>query len=159
MFCISIVVIGLTLSSFSGIITSIIEFLGKDIEEEVFLDGSVNFARALVYIVPFILAIIANKKLKNIKNEEKILIKIGILSTMFMVLSLFGNPILFGRIPQYFLIGIVVSLPAYINLIFDSKDQKTVMIIASLLYVIFGLYELYIEGAFTNDVFKLVWFQ
>lgn len=157
-FCIAIVAIGLTLSAFSSIITFVIEFLGKDIEEEVFLEGSVNFARALVYIVPLILAIIANKRLKNIKTEEKIIIKIGILSTMFMILSLFGNPILFGRIPQYFLIGIVVSLPLYIQLIFNNKDQKTVMIIASLLYVAFGLYELYIEGAFINDIFKLIWF-
>lgn len=157
-FCISIVVLGVTLSSFSGVISSIIEFLGKDVEEEVFLEGSVNILRALVYIVPLILAIISNKNLKNINNEEKILIKIGILSTMFMILSLFGNPILFGRIPQYFLIGIAVSLPLLIQKIFNKKDQKTVILIAIVFYVAFGIYELHNDGAFTSDIFKLVWF-
>lgn len=158
-FCISLVVIGLFLSLFSGVISAIVEFLGKDVEEEVFLEGSVNIFRALVFAVPLVLTIIANKELKNVNREEKILIKIGILSSMFMILSLFGNPILFGRIPQYFLIGIVVSLPLLIKKIFNSKDQKTVMMIAIIFYIIFGVYGLNEAGAFTSDIFQLAWFN
>ncbi len=156
-FCVSIVVIGLTLSLFSGVIITITDFLGKDIDEES-LVGSVNIFRALVYVVPLVLVIIANKNLSGLMLEEKLLIKIGILSTIFMVLSLFGNPILFGRIPQYFLIGIVVSLPLLIGKIFDYKDQITVTIIATIFYIGYGVYGLSIDGAFTNDIFKLIWF-
>ncbi|MBO5925083.1 MAG: EpsG family protein [Clostridia bacterium] len=157
-FCISVVVVGALLSLFSSAITTIIDFLGKDVEEETLLSGSVNMLRALVFMVPLALTIIGRKNLSIATSYEKWLLKIGVLSSIFMVLALFGNPILFGRIPQYFLIGIVVTLPLLISKAFSKRDQLLILFIAVLCYIIFGVYSLYIDGAFVEDIFRLTWF-
>ena len=158
LFCIGIIVIGVLLSYFSGAISAIIELLGKDVNEETIQSGSVNILRAVVFMVPFVLTVLGRKNLEQATESEKWLVKIGMLSTAFMVLALFGNPILFGRIPQYFLIGIVITMPLLIEKAFDRKDQTMVVFIAIVCYVLYGVYGLYTDGAFTRDVFQLIWF-
>lgn len=157
-FCIAIISIGVLLSYFSGIISVIIEWLGKDINEGTIQSGSVNILRAAVFLVPFILTVLGRKNLEQVTQEKKWFLKIGILSTSFMVLALFGNPILFGRIPQYFIVGIVVSMPLLIEKGFMEKEQAKILFIAILGYILFGLYALYNDGAFARDIFGLIWF-
>jgi hypothetical protein len=158
LFCIGIIVIGVLLSYFSGAISAIIELLGKDISEETIQSGSVNILRAVVFLVPFVLTVLGRKNLGQATEAERWIVKIGMVSTVFMALALFGNPILFGRIPQYFLIGIVVSLPLLIKNAFAKTEQNLIAIIALLCYVVYGLYALYVDGAFTRDIFRLIWF-
>lgn len=157
-FCIVIVGVGILLSFFSGIIKILIDFLGKEVSEEAIKTGSVNIFRAVVFIVPVVLAILGRKRLVGISVPEKILIKIGLLSSIFMVLALFGNPILFGRIPQYFLIGAVTSIPLLISKAFTKAEKNKVIIVAMLCYILYGLYALYVDGAFTRDIFQLIMF-
>ncbi len=158
-FCITMIVVGLALSSFAGALSNIIEFLGKDVEEETITTGSVNILRAAVYAVPFVLAILGRNKIREECTEtEKRFIKIAILSSVFMILAIFGNPILFGRVPHYFGIGIVITLPILINSVFNEEDAKIITIIAIAFYFAFGLYQLYNDGAFTKDIFGLLWF-
>lgn len=157
LFCLGIVLIGLLLNYFSGVITEIIELLGKDVSEETLQTGSVNIFRAFVFLVPFALTILSINNLETASIEEKWLIKIGILSTAFMVLSLFGNPILFGRIPQYFLIGTVVTMPLLIEKTFVKKELPIILFIAIICYIVYGLYGLYIDGALSSDIFGLIW--
>lgn len=157
-FCISTIVIGITLSYFTGIISSIVEWLGKDVSEEEIQSGSVNIFRVAIFLVPFILTIFGQKNLQHATEPEKWLIKVGILSTVFMFLSLFGNPILFGRIPQYFIVGIVISMPLLIENVFEEKVHVIILFIAAFCYILFGLYDLYNDGAFVKDIFGLIWF-
>ncbi len=156
-FCITIIGVGVLLPYISGAITAIIEFLGKDVSEETIQTGSVNILRAIVFLVPFILTVLSINNLKTVSLEEKQLIKIGALSTIFMILSLFGNPVLFGRIPQYFLIGIVVSMPLLIEKTFIEKEIPIIFFVAIICYIVFGLYGLYVDGAFSKDIFGLIW--
>ncbi len=158
LFCIGIIVIGVLLSYFSGAISAIIELLGKDISEETIQSGSVNILRAVVFLVPFVLTVLGRKNLGQATEAERWIVKIGMVSTVFMTLALFGNPILFGRIPQYFLIGIVVSLPLLIQNAFAKTERNLIASIAILCYVVYGLYALYVDGAFTRDIFRLIWF-
>lgn len=158
LFCILVVGMGLLLSFFSGAISAIVEFLGKEVEEETLLSGSVNVLRALVFAVPLVLTIMGSKGLKEVTDTEKWFIKIGILSSIFMVLALFGNPILFGRIPQYFLIGIVVTMPILIQNAFTKADGSIILFIAVACYTVYGVYSLYTAGAFSRDIFRLLWF-
>ncbi|MBE5744194.1 MAG: EpsG family protein [Clostridiales bacterium] len=156
-FCLTIIAIGMLLPYISGAIAAIIEFLGKDVSEETLQTGSVNILRAFVYLVPFVLTILSINNLKTTSIEEKWLIKIGILSTVFMFLSLFGNPILFGRIPQYFLMGTVISMPLLIERTFVKRELSLILFLAIVCYIIFGVYGLYIDGAFSKDIFGLIW--
>lgn len=160
-FSVAIVVLGVGLSYFSSIISSILEFFGKDVKEETIITGSVNIYRALVYLVPIVLMIFGKRKLsEDVRESDKIFLKTALLSGFFMFLSLFGNPILFGRIPQYFIVGIVVELPYLIKIVFNKRDAKIVSIVALLLFSIYGFYGLYVDNVFAKDVFKLVywWF-
>ncbi len=157
-FCILTIVVGIFLSFFSEVITAIVEFLGKEISEEKLQEGSVNILRVAIFLIPFVLSVVGRKKLVQATDSEKWLIKIATLSTMFMVLALFGNPILFGRIPQYFLIGIVIAMPLLIEKVFGKEDQPIVVAVLFVCYLIFGLYELYIDGAFSRDIFQLIFF-
>jgi hypothetical protein len=157
-FCLATIVIGVLLSYFSGAISVIVEWLGKDVEEETIQSGSVNILRVITFVVPFILTVWGRKKLTTATIEEKWFVKMGILSAAFMVLALFGNPILFGRIPQYFIIGVVVSMPLLIDAAFVKKDRSVVFLMAIMCYVVYGAYGLYIDGGFTKDIFGLIWF-
>ncbi len=151
-----ILIVGIALSQLSGVMASVIEFLGKDVEEEIIVEGSVNVFRALVYLVPFVLAIFANDEVNQEGDREQMLwIKVGIISTFFMVLSLFGNPILFGRIPQYFLMGIVISLPNLIEKAFKGDVRLLIVMLAVVGYTAFAIYGLYVDKAFSEDIFKL----
>ncbi len=154
-----ILLVGLTLFRLDSVISAITRFLGKDVNEELLTKGSVNILRVLVFLVPLVFAIIGRKNLEaNTSEQEKIFIKTSILSTMFMVLSMFGNPIFFGRVPQYFYIGTIVSLPLLFNSLFAGKDRGIAKSIATVCYVLFGIYSLYKDGAFSIDIFRLIWF-
>ncbi len=157
-FCIAVIGIGVLLSYFSSLISMIIELLGKDVSEETIQSGSVNILRAVVFLVPFVLMLLGRKNLEQATAVEKWFIKIGLLSSVFMVLALFGNPILFGRIPQYFLIGIVIAMPLLIEKAFAKSDRSMILFIAVFCYMIFGIYSLHIDGAFARDIFGLIWF-
>ena len=157
-FCVITVIVGISLSFFSGVITSIVEWLGKDVSEEEIQSGSVNILRAATFIVPFVLTILGQKNLQQATEPEKWLIKVGMLSTLFMFISLFGNPILFGRIPQYFIVGIVISLPLLLENVLEEKGHVIILFVAAFLYILFGLYDLYNDGAFVKDIFGLIWF-
>ncbi len=156
-FCFFILVIGVLLSYFSGVITAIIEFLGRDMSDETLQSGSVNVVRAIVFAVPLGLAMLSSKNLNELSDEKKLFIKLGVISSMYMLLALFGNPILFGRIPYYFVIGSVVSLPVLIEETFVKKEKTTIALIAIICYIAYGLYALYVDGAFAKDIFALIW--
>ena len=158
-FLVAMLILGVGMSFFAGVVSSIIELLGKDVDEETLTEGSVNILRALVYAVPFVLAIFGREKIKDGCSEtDKRFIKISLLSALFMVLAVFGNPILFGRVPHFFSVGVVISLPILINSVFEDKNARIVTIVAIVLYFAFGLYQLYNDGAFTKDIFGLLWF-
>lgn len=158
LFCLATIVLGALLSYFSGTITVIIKWLGKDVEAETLQTGSVNALRAVTFAVPFVLTALGRKNLAKATIEEKWFVKIGILSAVFMALALFGNPVLFGRIPQYFIVGVVVAMPLLVDGAFAKKDRHIVYFIAVMCYLVYGLYGLYVDGAFTEDIFKLIWF-
>ena len=156
-FAVIILILGIGLSQFSGVMAGIIEFLGKDVAEETITKGSVNVFRALVYLVPFVISIMANNAVEQEDDKEQIIwAKVGILSALFMVLALFGNPILFGRIPQYFLMGIVISLPYLLDKILQGDAKLLIMIVAVVGYTAYAIYGLYVDNAFTEDIFKLI---
>lgn len=157
-FCVTIVLAGVLISYVSSVIKILIEMLGKEMSEEKIQSGSVNVLRAIVFLVPLVLTIMGAKNLESTTEAEQIFIKFTMLSAVFMVLALFGNPILFGRIPQYFLIGTVITLPVLIEKAFEHKERSLIAFCAILGYVLFGMYQLYIDGAFTQDIFQLIIF-
>jgi hypothetical protein len=152
-----VLTVGVGMSYFSEVISAIIKLLEHNVEDEIVFTGSVNVLRAVVFTIPFILALFAKDTIcETCSDGEKWFLKISILSSVFMILALFGNPILFGRIPQYFNVGMVISIPIIIKLVFVEKDATLITIIAMACYFAFGIYALYGDGAFSEDIFRLV---
>ena len=158
-FCLGLILVGIGLSYFSNVISAIVEFLGKEIDEKVLVSGSVNILRTVVFSVPLILTLLGRKKVNQSCSEsEKFLIKLSVFSSIFMILATFGNPVLFGRIPYYFTIGSVISVPMLIKKVFRGKEATIISFFASICYVAFGCYSLYVAGGFRSDIFGLLWF-
>lgn len=155
---IAIVVMGICISYVTPIITFLTSLLGKDTSEETLSSGSVNIMRLMVYLVPIVLAILGRKEIKaKCSSQQQLIIKIGLLSSITMFLAAFGNPILFGRIPQYFLIGIVITLPLLIRVFFSATNKILINFCAYGGYFAFCLYGLHVDRAFTEDIFNLEW--
>lgn len=142
-------------SAFNSLVIWISNFIGKDITEEILNSGSVNVFRALVFAVPFFLTLIGNRKIANFEPDKQFILKLSMFSSLFMIMALFGNPILFGRLPYYFVVATAVALPTIIRNVFDIRSRKIIYLIATLGYIAFAIYGLHQDGAFTKDIFNM----
>lgn len=160
LFIILFLIFTLTLSNNVEFVTFVTKLIGKDVSEETALDGSVNIFRALVFIIPLILMVIGRKKLSSLSNHNKIFVKTTLLCGLFMFLALFGNPILFGRIPQYFMIGFVITMPLLIRIAFGKSYYKSVVFVATICFALYGLYSCINNKVFISNRFglELWWF-
>ena len=142
-------------SAFYSIVIGVSNFIGNDITEETLNRGSVNVFRALVFAVPFILTLIGNRKIAEFEPDKQFIIKLSMFSSLFMIMALFGNPILFGRLPYYFVVATAVALPTIIRNVFDIRSRKIINLIATLGYISFAIYGLHQDGAFARDIFNM----
>lgn len=156
-FVVVFLIISLSVSQLTEIVQIITEFLGKEISEERFFVYGVNGFRLVAYSAPFILSLLASNQLKSeMDDAQLVMTKLGIMSFLFLIPATFGNPVLFGRIPSYFMIGTAICVPYLVEKGFSRKDGSVQLIkyIAILSYLFFELYSIYDQGGFQQDLFK-----
>ena len=157
--CLVILLIGLGMTQFSGYFSSIATIMGKEISATEISTGSVSVFRAAVYIAPVLLVLISKKAInQDTDKKNNVFVTLSVLSGAFMVLALFGNPILIGRLPYYFLIGMVISLPNVIKHGFNRQSANALSFLAIICYCIYEIHELKLDEAFSRDIFNLIWF-
>ncbi len=150
------VLCGIGMSYITPIIVTIIDLLGKEISEETLSSGSVNIIRVFVYLVPLFLIVLNRKTIESSSEDEmQLIMKLSILASLFMILAYFGNPILFGRMPYYFVIGTVVVLPVLVEYTFSKKNVLYVNGIMCGLFFIYCMYEMYGDVGIGTDLFQL----
>lgn len=153
---ITIVMGGIGMSYITPIIVTVIDLLGKVISEETLSSGSVNITRVFVYLVPFALIVLNQKNIqRNSEDEMQLVMKLSILATLLMVVAYFGNPILFGRMPYYFLVGTVVVLPLLVEYTFSKKNIPYVNGIMCGLFFVYCIYQMYGNVGISVDLFQL----
>ncbi|MBQ9729963.1 MAG: EpsG family protein [Clostridia bacterium] len=159
-FMIAAIIVGLGLSLFTGLMTEVIAWFGEDISEDRLTeDYTINILRFIVYWIPSILMIISKREVQEgVSDGEKVMMKMSLLSSGFITLALFGNPVLFGRLPYFFYVGTMVSLPYVVQKAFQKNTQRPIYVIAAILYTLYGFYDLYNASAFTGNRFGLIWF-
>lgn len=151
-----IVLCGIGMSYITPIIVTVIDLLGKAISEETLSSGSVNIIRVFVYLVSFVLIVLNRKKIgRNSEDEIQFTMKLSILATLLMVVAYFGNPILFGRMPYYFVVGTVVVLPLLVEYTFSKKNIPYVNGIMCSLFFIYCMYDMYGNVGIGTDFFQL----
>lgn len=155
--CLIVVGIGFGMTQFSTYFVDVVNAMGKEMTAEEITNGSVSVLRVAVYIAPWILTYMSKNPINYYRDKtNNTFVILSILSGAFMVLALFGNPILIGRLPYYFLFGTVVALPFVINRGFNVQSTKILTLATILCYSAYEFYELQLDGAFSRDIFKLM---
>lgn len=95
---------------------SMLSIVGVDYDVSNLSGEGVNVFRLLVVWSPVLLSFLAAKYLSISKNRaENLIINLSTLCAEIMFIALFGNPVYFGRVANFFLIFQVISLPIVLN--------------------------------------------
>lgn len=133
------------MTNFEEVITSFMEQandLGKTIAEyEVFDDATVNIFRLAVYAVPPLISLVFQKwVLYKSTDMENILVHMSIFSLAFMTMGTLAGANMFGRMGNYFELGIICSLPWMLKKTFDSRSCRFVTAAACVCFFGFFFY-------------------
>ncbi len=132
------------------IFTSFTNVLGDEYSADDLTRGGVNPIRVVVYMIPTILSYMYRKNLYYDSNRtEDLFSQLSILCSLFMFLALFGNPILLGRIPSYFIVFSCIVLPWSIDKIYNSQ-RSGLRYLAMICYFAFFVYSEFIDRNFDS---------
>lgn len=118
--------------NFEPIIGSFLDYAneqGKSVAEyEVFDNNQINLFRVAVYAVTPLLSLVLRRYLfcGQYDRSQNILIHMSIISFLFMLLGTINGANMFGRMGNYFEMGMVCSLPWIIDKAFTKNSAKLV---------------------------------
>ena len=140
-----IVVIVVVMMNFETTITAFMEQandLGKTLTEfELFSDNTINIFRLGVYAVPPLISLIFQKwVLYDTSRMENILIHMSIISLAFMVMGTQAGANMFGRMGNYFELGMICYLPTMLKKTFDMRSYRLISVVASFCFMFFFIY-------------------
>ncbi len=122
---------------------------GEDLSYDLLMGEGVNIYRVLVYTVTPVLALIFRKKLRAIKNPMlNVSVNFSIMSFVFMLISLFGNPSLMTRIAIYFDPFAHLALTHIIMNCFPKDQRLAVIAICVISYSVYFYYQFAIAQPF-----------
>ena len=134
------------MNNFVQVIGSFLEFAnesGKSVAEyEVFDNARINALRVLVYAVVPLMALLLNRHLfwGYYPRQFNVLINMSIISCAVMSLGTISGANMFGRMANYFEIGIICSLTWIIDRAFERSSAKLVHVIASFCFLFYFYY-------------------
>lgn len=139
--------------NFQDVITTFLEQadeMGKSIADyEVFDDSSINIFRIAVYAVPPLISLIFQKWIfSNSSATNHILVHLSIISLAFMIMGTQSGANMFGRMANYFELGIICSLPWMLKQTFEEKSYRLVSAVAILGFLGFFVYGNAIHSSF-----------
>ena len=109
-------VLGYSLQQWLGNAISFLSIVGVDYDISSLSNESVNIFRFLVVWSPVILSFVTAKYWRVSRNKaENLMLNLSMLCAELMIIALFGNPIYFGRLANYFLIFQAISLPIVLS--------------------------------------------
>ena len=141
------------LMNFQEMITMFLEQadeMGKSIAEyEVFDDVTINTFRLAIYAIPPLISFLFQKWIfSNSSTTAHVLIHMSIISVAFMAMGTQSGANMFGRMANYFELGMVCSLPWILRQTFNDRSYRLVGIVAAIGFVGFFVYGNAISGSF-----------
>jgi len=103
-----------------------------------FKEGGANVLRAIVWIIPLVIAYFGREKLKYLFPKSDILVNISLVGVVLMIIS--TQNWLFARLAIYFNLYQLILIPWLIK-VFREKDQKLIYIVILVFYFLFYFYE------------------
>lgn len=147
--------VGILFNSFIGVFLSILGNIDDFYTEDVLTGDGVSFYRVIVFFVPVGLSWLCRSYIK--KQNDRMLnlcCNFSLIGFAFMFVAMFGNPILFGRMGNYFLPFSLVTV-CYMVFRCTKKQNRLIMIIMMAVgyLVYFCMYfKIYIDAGW-NDFF------
>lgn len=129
-------------------------------ENEVFDGHSLNVLRVLVYAVPTVISFAFRKRLfANSTTDENLFANMSILSTLILSIGLVEGGNLFARMAGYFEWSSAITLPWMVKKVFNQRSQRFVLIMASVLYFGYFLFEFTVSKDFGSDYAAITLWQ
>ncbi|OMF35949.1 capsular biosynthesis protein [Paenibacillus sp. FSL H8-0548] len=131
------VIIVMGFSKFSELLFTVI----KDTQYgsyESFDEGGANILRALVWIIPIIIAYFGRDKLRVLFPKSDIIVNISLIGVILMIIS--TQNWIFARMAIYFNLYQLILI-AWLIKVFREKDQKLIYLIILCFYLLFYFYE------------------
>ena len=136
----------IVMTNFESVIGSFLEYAnenGKSVAEyEVFDNVQINSFRVLVYAVVPLMSLLLYPYLfrGNYPKHYNLLVNMSIISCAVMSLGTINGANMFGRMGNYFEIGIICSLGWIINKAFESRSARYIGYIATGCFLFFFYY-------------------
>lgn len=118
---------------------SLLGMLGKDYSNNTFDDYTINPMRVVIELIPVVISLIYRETINARKRRYMILgINMRIISTVFVAMGLFMNPIYFGRMSSYFSAMSVIAIPEMLDTIWGKRSAGAVLTLGY--YALFFVY-------------------
>lgn len=141
-------VVGIALQPFIGTVIKVTTMIGEGYDANALLDGGVNPFRLIVVSIPIFLSFLARKMIRNSEDEAgNLFMNLAMLNAEIMFVSLFGSPIYFGRLANYFLLFQTLALP-WVFKFFDDWSKKLLTVASVVGYFAYFCYDM---GAFSGE--------
>jgi transmembrane protein EpsG len=105
---------------------------------ESFDEGGANVLRAIVWIIPIVIAYFGREKLRSIFPKSDIIVNISLVGVVLMIIS--TQNWIFARMAIYFNLYQLILI-AWLIKVFREKDQKFVYIAILVAFFLFYFYE------------------
>ena len=158
-------VVFVIVANFESVIGSFLDYAneqGKDIAEyEVFDNNQINIFRVTVYAVVPLLSLVFARYLGGKKGEPayNLLIHMSIISFAFMLLGTINGANMFGRMANYFEVGMVCSLTWILDRVFTKESARLISVIAFACFFGYFYYAYRINLDFDTSYYSVTLFQ
>ena len=153
-------VAGYTMQIWLSDIIGLLVVIGVDYDVSLLGGEGVNIFRVLVVWAPVMLSFLAARFWRISRNKaDNLIMNLAILCAEIMLIALFGNPVYFGRLANYFLIFQIVSIPLILN-DYEINSQVLLRIATVMGYTGYAIYDnLLNRGTFDSGFYSITIWQ
>lgn len=149
---------GITMQAWLVNVIDMATIIGVDYDVNVLSGDGVNFFRLMVTWAPVILSLITTRYWKGTNKDNKanfLIFNLTMLNAELMLIALFGNPVYFGRLANYFLIFQTISLTWTLQY-FEKHSRKRAIILIIIAYFGYCYYGNVINGTSFDSEFRSI---
>ncbi len=149
-------VAGYSLQTWLSSALDLLSVVGIEYEEATALTESVNIFRVLVVWSPILLSLLTSRFWVRSKNKaDNLLLNLSTLCAEIMFIALFGNPVYFGRLANYFLLFQTISLP-FVLRFFEENSRLVLKAFIMLGYSGYAVYREALRGTSFDAAFSKI---
>lgn len=121
---------------------------------EAFAEGGANILRAIVWVIPIVIAYFGRERLSRIFPKADIIVNISLVGVVLMIIS--TQNWIFARMAIYFNLYQLILI-AWLIKVFREKDQKLIYLLIMIFYFLFYFYECVIALGLEYKSDYLIW--